>query len=220
MKNLVKIQFIVIAVLVVLLWLKGCSSSNGTIEVTTPEEKGKFEAVKPAQKPIELKKEVGPKLSNSNQSEIERLKREYNLSQEEVEKMIAENKKYAEYFENKTDSLSTELKNLTQLYEFTQKFEDENLVALIHGIGRGDIERLGIATYTIKEKKIDVPTKSKTFQLNAGGGIGIDKEATNVIYKLGVDLINSKGNQIELEYQKINGVDYGMVGYKFKVFAF
>lgn len=216
MKNIIKIQFIVIISLCLFLWLKGCDKGQSKEVIVVPEQKGSFKPVQVVHDTVFIPKK-GQILSEKQKKEIEWLKKEYNFSQEEIDKLIAENDKLNEFSIGIHDSLQSEIKKLIQLKEFKHSFDNDTLTANISGTVKGEVLKMKL-DYLIKERKIEHTVKKPFLSVNIGGGIGIDKNFSNVAYKSGISLTNAKNNQIDIEYLRVNNINYGMIGYKVNLF--
>jgi hypothetical protein len=104
--------------------------------------------------------------------------------------------------------LATELKN------FESNFEDENLKLTINGIVGGNEVKEITPTYTIKEKKIDVPQKQVKFRMLVGGGLGNSLTFDKPLFNGSVGFQNAKGNILRVGYDSESRI---FVGYDFSL---
>jgi hypothetical protein len=105
--------------------------------------------------------------------------------------------------------LATELKN------FESNFEDENLKLTINGIIGGNEVKEITPTYTIKEKKIDVPQKQVKFRLLGGVGLANTPTFDKPLFNANVGFQNAKGNILRVGYDSESRI---FVGYDFSLF--
>lgn len=186
---------IALAVLLLLLWLKGCEgSAPAIVKVKTPEVKGSFEAVKPKNEPIlnhivDVNKKVnGQKLSKENeflQAEIDRLLKEYNSLDEA--------------FAKANDSLQQEIYKRTIAPKlFSKFFDNDTLSATVKGIvANGEVQKLKL-DYTIKSRNIYVKIPEVKFRLLGGVEAGMTKDLTKFNAKVNLGFQNPKGNILNL----------------------
>jgi hypothetical protein len=186
--NWILIFSIAIAILLLLLWFKGCNSDPETIKVPIPEVKGNFEPVKPIHDTIFLTKFVKSKpIQNSNdafaQAEINRLLKEYN----DLDAAFA----------NANDSLQQIIYSKTLAPKlFTHTFDNDTLKATVKGIvANGEVDKLKL-DYTIKAKNIDVKVPQKVFSLLGGVEAGMSINLTRFNAKANLGFQNKKGNII------------------------
>lgn len=118
---------------------------------------------------------------------------------------------------NHADSLKkAELYRLaTELKSFESQFEDENLKLTINGIIGGNKVKEITPTYTIKERKIEVPQKQVKFRMLVGGGLGNSLTFDKPLFNANVGFQNAKGNIFRFGYDSENRI---MVGYDFSIF--
>ena len=190
------------------IWLKGCSSDNKSVKnitVKTPEVKAVLETKKPYQKPIVVA-EKGETVYLSNPINA---------------KLLQENEKLKLDYSKMSDSLKSKAyEKAIELNQFSSKFEDENILLNIDGIVQGEIQEM-TPNYIWKSKEIPVEIKQKevAFRLLAGGGLGVNRDFNQVIYKIDVDFQNKKGNILSGEYLRLNNQDYGLIGFKKSIFT-
>lgn len=213
-----QIKSVVIAVLVLLLYFTNCKGDKTTVAI--PEIKGSFEAVKPTQKEIKLiDNSVGVATTEKtrgavNQSEIDRLKKEYNLN---VEQMANE----VQYLESIADSLGLanfELQqiiiNHSKVKEFKQTFDDVNLKANVSGIVfKNEVQSVNL-DYTIKERQIKTAVMKGFF---AGGQIGSNKELNQFTYKIDADFLYDT-TIYKSSYQRFGNEYFFLIGGSVKLF--
>jgi len=116
---------------------------------------------------------------------------------------------------NATDSIE-KLKmyiDAIQLKKFSKTFENGNFKANINGIVQGEVKELAM-DYEIKK----MPIKEVRFRMLLGGGIGINKELNQGIYKLNAGFQNRKGNVLRASYMQIGSQQYGVAEYDFSIF--
>jgi regulator of replication initiation timing len=213
MKNLLTTISGYVLAVVILLWFKGCNNSEPAT-ITIPKVKGKFEAVKPVHDTIVLTKIVKGKV---DKSEIDKLKKEYNFTQQEISEMTNEIEHLVNFANNlafENDSIKAIIKDYATVKEFKQNFDDQNLKADVSGIVfKNEVQRLKL-DYTIKEQKIKVPEKK--FSLLAGVEVGNTKELNDFSAKANIGFQNKKGSIIHV------GIDTNerfYVGYTIEVFS-
>ncbi|MCD8519022.1 MAG: hypothetical protein LRY32_05680, partial [Flavobacterium sp.] len=103
----------------------------------------------------------------------------------------------------------------TELKSFESQFEDENLKLTINGIIAGNEVKEITPTYTIKERKIDVPQKQVKFRMLVGGGLGNSLTFDKPLFNGNVGFQNAKGNILRFGYDSEQRI---MVGYDFSLF--
>jgi hypothetical protein len=198
--------------LFLVLWFKGCGGSDsGTTSVTIPaitkvfsvDTIIKHETIKIPKwyKDTKAEKKYLKDISEAEERII--------AYQEEIDNMQSEFQwgdsiKQAELYR-----LATELKN------FESNFEDENLKLTINGIIGGNKVKEITPTYTIKEKKIDVPQKQVKFRMLIGGGLGNSLTFDKPLFNGNVGFQNSKGNILRFGYDSEQRIT---IGYDFSLF--
>jgi hypothetical protein len=190
--------------LFIVLWFRGCSGTTPLpqkVKVTVPEVKGKFEAKKPINVPI-------------NNSVI----KEYLTTENPINpKLLAENEKLKVDFAKASDSIKKlQYSKAVQLNKFSTKFEDENLLLNINGIVQGEVKEI-TPNYTIKEKKIEVLVKPKetVFRLLGGMELGNNTKLDGFAAKANLMLQNRKGNIISGSFDTNQNI---WIGYNFSIF--
>lgn len=193
------------------LFFRNCTGTNGTTSVTIPAITKTLPAdIIVKHETIEIPKWYKDrtnekKLSKDISEMYDRLKN----YQEEIDNMQSEfmwsdSIKQAELYR-----LATELKN------FESNFEDENLKLTINGIIAGNEVKEITPTYTIKERKIDVPQKQVKFRMLVGGGLGNSLTFDKPLFNANVGFQNAKGNVLRFSYDTEQRI---MVGYDFSLF--
>lgn len=141
----------------------------------------------------------------------------------DIEEMYDRLENYQEEFNwmqeefNHADSIKkAELYRLaTELKKFESNFEDENLKLTINGIIAGNKVKEITPTYTIKERKIEVPQKQVKFRMLVGGGLGNSLTFDKPIFNANVGFQNAKGNILRFSFDTEQRI---MVGYDFSIF--
>lgn len=196
---------------ILFLWLKGCSGNEPAVAKTiqTKEVKGKFEAVKPIQKPVVQNPSTEPKYRTSNNDEF---------LQSQINQLIAENKALQDFYNQASDSLQKALyEKAIEVKSFSQTFEDDKLKATSSGLVRGEIQSLKL-DYTIKPQTIELPKQKETFlRVLVGGGFGINKELNQTTWKANLGLQNKKGNIIRASVQRIGSQQYYVAEYDISI---
>jgi len=190
--------------LFIVLWFRGCSGTTPSpqiVKVIVPEVKGKFEAKKPINVPI-------------NNSVI----KEYLTTENPINpKLLAENEKLKVDFAKASDSIKKlQYSKAVQLNKFSTKFEDENLLLNIDGIIQGEVKEI-TPNYTIKEKKIEVQVKPKetVFRLLGGMELGNNTKLDGFAAKANLMLQNRKGNILSGSFDTNQNI---WIGYNFSIF--
>ncbi len=194
MKN--KIPYIIIAILLAIIWFKGCSRSQNETniqsnkhEIKIPEIKGKFE-------PKDSIKHDSIKLpSNNNNQFVDVNKMVQNEKlKNDIAKLYSEMEMQQKAFAQESDSLKRIIlyNKATQLNEFHQEYEDDKLYLLASGLVAGsEVKQLGF-NYTIKEQSITIPETK--FRLLAGGSVGNTLDFQNPLFSAGIGLQNKNGS--------------------------
>lgn len=198
---------------ILFLWLKGCSGHEPAVAKTiqTKEVKGKFEAVKPIQKPIIIT------IPGTNEIVYKESGNE-KLLQSQIDQLISENKSLQEFYNQASDSLQKELYNKAiEVKSFNQTFEDDKLKATSSGFVRGEIQSLKL-DYTIKPQTIELPKQKETFiRVLAGAGVGMNKELNQFVWKANLGFQNKKGNIIRASFQQIDKKQYYLAEYDISI---
>lgn len=177
-------------ILLVLLWFQSCNSAETQlVTVTTPEIKGKFDAKKPKHTPIATTRKTAA-------GEVVYLENPINAA------LIQENTQLKIDFA-KADSIQRVklYDEAVQLNTFTKNFEDSNISIDINGIVQGEVKEV-FPSYTIKERKIEVPVKVKqtVFRLLGGTEIGNNTHFNDFRVKGNMMFQNRKGNIFSASY--------------------
>lgn len=198
---------------ILFLWLKGCSSNEPALAKTiqTKEVKGKFEPVKPIQKPIIIT------IPGSNEIVYEESGTEKFL-QSQIDQLVSENKALQEFYNEASDSLKNALyQKAIEVNSFSQIFEDDKLKATSSGLVRGEIQSLKL-DYIIKPQSIELPKQKETFiRVLAGAGVGMNKELNQFSWKANLGLQNKKGNIIRASVQRIGAQQYYLAEYDISI---
>lgn len=193
------------------LFFRSCNGTNGTTSVTIPA----ITKTLPADtilkhETIEISKWYKDRTNEKKLTKdiLEMYDRLKNY-QEEIDNMQSEfmwsdSIKKAEMYR-----LATELK------KFESNFEDENIKLTINGIIGGNEVKEITPTYTIKERKIDVPQKQVKFRMLVGGGLGNSLTFDKPIFNANVGFQNAKGNMLRFSFDTEQRI---MVGYDFSLF--
>lgn len=103
----------------------------------------------------------------------------------------------------------------TELKSFESQFEDENLKLTINGIIAGNEVKEITPTYTIKERKVDVPQKQVKFRLLGGVGLANTPTFDKPLFNANIGFQNAKGNILRIGYDSESRI---FVGYDFSIF--
>lgn len=178
--------------ILILAWFKGCSNDEQkTIDVKVPSVSGKFESVKPEQKPI--KNDKVPEIKKVFQYK-DLSKKEREFLQSEISRLLAENEQLDKDFQNANDSLMQVIyKNAIEIKYFSHKWENDTLSANVKGLVRGEIQNINL-DYKIKTRTVTIPNpKEVKFRLLAGVEVGNTKEFNDFKTKANIGFQNAKG---------------------------
>lgn len=218
MKN--KIQPIIIVLLLIFIWLKGCNGSeipnkSNNHQITVPAITGKFEPKTDIiHEPIKLPSKENVSLINKGKDG----KTLYNHNDTKLKNYIAQLYKENEALKLNyidADSLQRELMYLKsiQLNEFYQEYEDENLYLLAKGMLSGsELKQLGF-NYEIKKR--DIPIPEVKFRMLVGGGVGNSINFDKPLFKANIGFQNAKGNILRASFDTENRI---MLEYDFSLF--
>lgn len=198
MKN--KIQPIIIVLLLIFIWLKGCNGSeipnkSNNHQITVPAITGKFEPKTDIiHEPIKLPSKENVSLINKGKDG----KTLYNHNDTKLKNYIAQLYKENEALKQSyidSDSLKRELMYLKsiQLSEFYHEFDNGSINILVKGIVQGEVKQLQ-PFYTIKERQVIVPEVK--FRFLAGGSVGNTTDFNSPLFSAGIGFQNKKGNII------------------------
>jgi hypothetical protein len=151
----------------------------------------------------------------SDKSEINRLKKLYNFSQAEIDSLLAETDRFNDFAMGVHDSLQAEIKNLIDLKEFNQPFEDTVVKIDVSGVVRGDIKRMKI---DYKVKPIEFTQKTVVFRTLIGASIGINKELNQGVISANLGFQNKKGNLFTIQAMQVDNQTYFLTGVNFSLF--
>lgn len=204
-----------LAIFFLLLWFKGCSGDgHKTTTIKTKEVKGTFEAVKPAQKPIDTNHivNVNKKVFGQNLS-----KKELDFWKAEAERLFKENQDLDQAFMNANDSLQQIIyRQAITLNAFNHTFDNDTISATVKGIVRGEIQSIKL-DYKIKPRTIEVPKQKEViFRMLGGVEVGATKDIDKFNVKASAGLQNRKGNIISVGYDTDQRI---YVGYTTSIFS-
>ncbi|EKT3962778.1 hypothetical protein NTJ20_000251 [Flavobacterium psychrophilum] len=173
-----------------------CNRSTTTQKVTTKEVSGSFKPKYVVNKPIY----TGVKTKKQPYINSEQLKNDEFL-QNEIDRLLAENKKQLNEFANANDSLQLLLyEKSIQLNEFSQTFDDDKIKIDVSGLSQGTVKNIK-ANYTIKSQKIDVVVKKeRIFALKTGAEYGNSRELNKGVLKGNLEFENRKGKSYSISY--------------------
>ena len=186
------IKTFIIAILLVIIWFKGCGKSE--IPTTSTKRTFKTDTIILHEKtPSEIKIVKGKEIIVYKNNEINK-----ELALENYNLQIA--------YINAKDSLEREklYKTAIELKSFNQPFENDNFKANMKGIAQGEVKELQL-DYEIKK----VPEKVVKFRLLAGLGINTDAVNANLGFQ------NKKGGIFEVGYDTEKRIN---IGYKVSLF--
>ena len=198
MKNVIKIQSLIIIGLIVYIFLFQKCENTKTILV--PKIVEKFVAVKPDTVTI-TKTQFKTKLV-----------KEYSYNEKEIDKMateIAHLESIADSLAYSNHELSEIVSNYAKINEFKTTFSDDNLIVNVSGITFKNIAERVKIDYEIKEKKIEIP-KQTAFRLLVGGSIGNDKQFNNFVATGNVGFQNRSGKVFTLGYDTESRFSVGL----------
>ena len=189
-------------------WFGGCSSGDkktATQKVIIPKVTGKFEPKKPVSTPIEIKQKPISEIKKNGLVYVENPLNE---------KLLKENDSLKISYSIMSDSLKTKTyEKAIELNTFSSKFEYKYLKLSIDGIVRGEVQEI-TPSYEIKEREAEIKVKETVLRIFIGTGIGINTNLDRGAYKFDVNAMNRKGDIGSLEYLRVNGQDFGMIGIK------
>ncbi|EKT4500935.1 hypothetical protein JE952_002059 [Flavobacterium psychrophilum] len=174
-----------------------CNRGVTVQKVTTKEVSGSFKPKDVVNKPIY----TGVKTKKQPYINSEQLKNDEFL-QNEIDRLLAENKKQLNEFSNANDSLQLLLyEKSIQLNEFAQTFDDDKIKIDVSGLSQGTVKNIK-ANYTIKSQKIDVVVKQKEriFALKTGAEYGNSRELNKGVLKGNLEFENRKGKSYSISY--------------------
>ena len=195
------IPYVIIAILLFVLFFKGCGD-RGSTTITTPEIEGDFEE----QEPIYI----------TNTDTVYITKWETLTDTIEVETKNPANDSLDLAYKSAKDLERYKLfRSATQIKTFKNTFEDEYLKLSLTGSVQGDL--LGITPkYTIKSQEVEVPETSLRFLV--GGGIGNNLSFNDFTYRVNLGIQNGSGNIVRGGYSRMRGQDYIFIGYDVSLF--
>jgi len=198
MKNVIKIQSLIIIGLIVYIFLfQKCENTKTIVQEKIVE---KFVAVKPDTVTI-TKTQFKTKLV-----------KEYSYNEKEIDKMateIAHLESIADSLAYSNHELSEIVSNYAKINEFKTTFSDDNLIVNVSGVTFKNIAERVKIDYEIKERKIEIP-KQTAFRLLVGGSIGNDKQFNNFVATGNVGFQNRSGKVFTLGYDTESKFSVGL----------
>jgi hypothetical protein len=192
------------------LWFNGCSDKTKSVasaNVTFPEVKGSFDSKKPKHTPIVI---------NANNTAAVPKGETVFVENHIDKKLIAENEKLKQDFAKANDSIrKLQFSKAIQLNTFNYLFENDIIKIDINGIVKGEVKEV-TPTYTIKERKLEVPVKAKetTFRVLAGMEVGNNTALNDFKAKANLMFQNKKGNVLTASFDTNQTI---WVGYSFSI---
>ncbi|HET8885874.1 MAG TPA: hypothetical protein VFM70_05920 [Salinimicrobium sp.] len=196
--------YIVIAILLLILFFKGCDSEpkKKTIEVKVPEITAELPEQKPEHKnakdPVEVKwKEKVIEVPNPVNEELA-------IAYQKAKDSLERYKMYLDAI---------------QMREFISEYEDDNLKLTLTGMVQGEVQSIK-PTYTIKERTAtaEVEEKETVFRLLGGVEFGNNTMLNDFRYKANLGFQNAKGNILRGSFSNENGINYIYLGYDISIF--
>ena len=108
-------------------------------------------------------------------------------------------------------------KLLSEIKNFESNFEDENIKLKINGIVAKNEVKEVTPTYTIKERKIEVPIKTTKFRILTGFGVANTIQVDKAIFNANIGFQNAKGNVLGFGYDSEKRF---MINYSFSLIKF
>jgi hypothetical protein len=203
-KILQLLPYVIILVLSILLFFKGCGSKDPeVIKVKVPEVSGEFEPVPPEYVPTPEVPYV-----------IEWKERRIEIPNPVNDSLL---KAYRDA-QAENDSLKQMLLFLDaiQLREFSNTFEDEYLKLTVSGQVQGKLNYIK-PTYTIKSRTLEIEEPQTNLRLLAGFEIGANDKLSEFPLKLNLGMQNAKGNILKASWMRLNGENFYLGGYDFSI---
>lgn len=201
-------------ILVIYLLFQGCVGSNkteNTIKKTIP---GTFKVGKATHVPLtkETISERARKGPENNSSFIDKETQKYYKDLENrLYEMTKQNDSLKQNFASLPDTLKQkEYEKAIRLNLFHKKYQNKDLTASFTGVVQGEIKEVKF-TYELE------PLPETQFRLLLGGGVGINKELNQGVYKLNAGYQNKKGNIWRASYMQIGNQTYGLAEYDFSI---
>ena len=193
--NLENVKTILIVVLFIILWFRGCSNSE--IPNVSKPTKGTFRTdtiIKHETLPSKTIKIKGKEVIVYKNNEINK-----ELAIENYNLQIA--------YTNAKDSLEKEklYKTAIELKSFNQPFENDNFKANVSGIVQGKVKTMQL-DYELKK----LPIEKTRFRMLLGAGINFNAADLNLGFQ------NAKGNILEVGYDTDKNI---RIGYKQSLFS-
>ena len=193
------------------LFFRSCTGTNGATSVTIPAITKTLPADTVIKhQVVEVSKMIKDRTNEKKLSkDIEEMYDRLKNYQEEINWMQEE-------FKNSDSVKQAELYRLaTELKKFESNFEDDHLKLTINGIIAGNEVKEIKPSYTIKERKIDVPQKQVKFRMLVGGGLGNSITFDKPLFNANIGFQNARGNILRFSFDTEQRI---MVGYDFSLF--
>jgi hypothetical protein len=208
---------IFLAILGLVIFFKGCNGSKEVIQVTIPEVKGNFKAVKPLNKSILVQKLSTEATSVSTEVNGSILRTENEFLQSEIDRLLKEYNSLNKAFASANDSLQQIIYTKAiapKLFKHT--FDNDTLSATVKGIvANGEVDKLNL-DYTIKSRTIDMKVPQVKFRLLAGVEVGATKDFDKFNTKVNLGFQNKKGDVISISADTDKRF---YIGYQFSIFS-
>jgi len=197
---------VIVILLCVILLMRKCEPNPSYATVTIPEKKGVFKPEKPTHKEVVKFKDKIVYKDGIN-SVVENPLNEILLKENEILK---------DQFKV-VDSVNKILlyEKAIQINQFSTKFEDDNLLLNIEGLVRGEVQEI-TPSYTIKEKKIQVPEKSVVFRFSGGLEVGNNLQLDKLSIKGNLGLQGKKGDIYTISYDDQKNI---WIGFQKSIFS-
>lgn len=194
--------WIVIAILLLILFFKGCGKEKESITVTFPEVKSEF----PKQEPMYIPR---PEISV-----IKLQGRDIPMQNPVNDSLLREFRKVIQ----ERDSIKAILMyaDLAQYRKFRNVFEDDHIKIVAEGEVLGYLGWLK-PTYTIKERTIEQEIPKTSLRFLAGFELGANEAMDAFPLKLNLSMQNAKGNILSASFMRLNNENYYLGGYQFSI---
>jgi hypothetical protein len=209
MKTFYKILPWALLIVVCFLFWKSCQNNKGKddiITVTVPEQKGKFDALKPEQNILSTEPtSVLNSLNTYALSEASKQTYEKDLL---IYKLIRQNDSLSKAFSAiKNDSVKIAAYNAAiAIREYKHTFEDTAVKIDLSGLVRGEIQSMQ-CDWKVKERKL--PIQVKTWRILGGVELGAKHTFEQFGAKANLRYQSAKGNQYSLGYDNNQMIWFG-----------
>ena len=193
------------------LFFRSCTGTNGATSVTIPAITKTLPADTVIKhQVVEVSKMIKDRTNEKKLSkDIEEMYDRLKNYQEEINWMQDE-------YHHSDSIKQAELYRLaTELKKFESNFEDDHLKLTINGIIAGNEVKEIKPSYTIKERKIDVPQKQVKFRLLGGVGLANTLTFNKPLFNANLGFQNAKGNVLRIGYDSESRIFFG---YDFSIF--